>query len=165
MTARADGFDATEDHAAKDALGEGADDEYVLTSRRAEVLLPVAALPAEVDGVRHFGPPAALAPLARAVRRARPTAPVWVAGRLRLTDRTLQFRPGSATVDAGRDIVLELQSIRSIDVGRGVPVGDLRITTVLTASGTDTLRSSTLQMRCLGAEAMAALVRSVANLS
>lgn len=139
--------------------------ERVLTSRRAEVLLPVSAEPAEVDDLRHFGPPAALAPLARAVRRARPWAPVWIAGRLRLTDRTLEFRPGSTTVDAGRDIVLELQSIRSIAVGRGVPVGDLRITTVLTASGTDSLRSSTLRMRCLGADAMAALVRSVAKRS
>lgn len=154
------------DHRLDAAEGaEGADAEHVLTSRRAEVLLPAPAHPAEVGDVRHFGPPAALAPLARAVRRARPAAPVWVAGRLRLTDRTLQFRPGSATVDAGRDIVLELRSIRTIDVGRGLPVADLHITTVLTAGVTGSLRFSTLRMRCLGADAMAALVRSVAKLS
>lgn len=136
--------------------------DHVLTSRRAEVLLPASTASSDA---RHFGPPAALAPLHRALRRVRPESHVWVAGRLRLTDRILEFRPEPTPVDAGRDIVLELGTIRSVEVGRGVPVGDLRITTVLAASGTDALRSTTLRMRCLGAGAMAALVRQVAGLA
>lgn len=136
--------------------------DHVLTTRRAEVLLPASVAS---SGVRHFGPPAAFAPLDRALRRRRPGSPVWIAGRLRLTERVIEFRPEPPSVDAGRDIVLELRAIRSIEVGRGVPVGDLRITTVLAASGTEALRESTLRMRCLGAGAMAALVRSVAGLA
>lgn len=136
--------------------------DHVLTSRRAEVLLPASTAS---GGVRHFGPPAALAPLQRALRRVRPKSPVWIAGRLRLTDRILEFRPEPGRADAGRDVVLELRAIRSIEVGRGLPVGDLRITTVLAATGTEALRSTTLRMRCLGAGAMAALVRQVAGLA
>ena len=126
---------------------------------------------AEQDRTRHFGPPAALRPVVHLVRLARPAAPSWVAGRLRLTDRSLEFRPGSAAVDAGDDLVLglrggvcgeyvhvELVLLCDLGDGRG-HLGGVR------AGDPDGVGMTTVRMRCLGAPAVAALIRSVARLA